>query len=454
MTRTTVNYHQLFEENISSMKKIGHPLSKVGKELIEKLETDKLYVQKLLENDSWANIFPSIENPHLEYFQDLMPNTKKNIKKEIVYLLNCVSIADGCSHQCSFCALKTPHKIRFMPYITILKIAQLIAQSTNNYGDIVNKLKSDITLNKFTKQTIIEFLYCLVERNYYTNLFNNCRGSASPLEIFQVLGFGDSEIKKLKHLNFKQIKNKFKVLQIITDSLSLDNVKRNQASFLKYVDTSSKPRIINYYRCDPFDYRDFNVVSVKNKRPVDYGDIYKIFTNLGYSVDIATACWDKGDKVAQHAATTIAKIGVAPPNQFYLSYHAYSVQARTSFTKYLENILNAILTICKNRNNQIIIRCETRNNQALMLFRAINNNKNLGIRIMPEQINSYLKQNTPLILDKLQITPKYDKVLPRNKYGANKLLGPFLGYSIDFDGQIYHRKNVNVSYRLYSSIWQ
>ena len=120
--------------SIWRMKNISHPLSRDGKLFLSK-------AVKLLKNpdasdreiDNLINKFPTVEEPHLEYFKDIFQNVPDSFIFKMLWNLRVIQLTKGCTEQCSHCAYSAPRKLEQMSYITYLKIVEFIK---NNHRPI------------------------------------------------------------------------------------------------------------------------------------------------------------------------------------------------------------------------------------------------------------------------------------------------------------------------------
>jgi hypothetical protein len=190
------------------------------------------------------------------------------------------------------------------------------------------------------------------------------------------------------------------------------------------------------------------------KSIMDYGDIYRLFIDAGFSIDITTAGWDIEDKIANEAGKKVSRIGTSYPNNFNISYHGYSIQAKNDFTRYLKSIINIVKIILNNKDNRVIVRCEDRYNQSVRLLDSL---KNEGLlinqSIHEDDISLFLNKNKDIIGKGLTIIKKYKDILNKDEAGKIKIVGDTMGYSIDYNGDLYLRDNLKENYKKINNIF-
>lgn len=453
---SVLNLRKQIEAGFYKFNSIRHPLSEQGNDF-------KLYITRILNNHNSPSellkalsLFPTIRNLHSEYFQDLFTNNKlaENKKKEILLTLNAIAIAQGCSHHCSFCVVKAPSLISFMSYITILKIIKEIKKYNLQYDVKIKDFIRFINTKKLNIKLLIEIIF-ITEKRQLLLYKNNYLPSAMLLKLCDFLHLKSAiknDIKKIFYLSKSNYSGEIQREMNKYFKKRLHQIPTLKYSELKEIVTLSKPRMIHYYRNDDLDYRDFTIIN--RGYPIDYGDIYKLFFDLGYSVDITTACWNVSDNIAQRAAEKISKIGIGSPNSFIISYHGYSIQARNNFERYLDSVINTVKTITQNPNNKIYIRCEDRNNQIIKLIHKLQEDKVFNFLNIPiVEVKNFLNKGIDINNKRIAIVKSYRKILEANRDGEKKIIGKTLGYSIDYNGDLYARFSLSDNYQKIGNIW-
>lgn len=115
---------------IRRMAGIRHPLSNLGKNFLEQAKrilANRISSQS--EVEFVRNQFPTVEEPHLEYFADVFEDIPTMNLTLIMGYLNTIQVTKGCSHQCSMCALSADPSVEVMPFVTVLKIAEAIRKN-------------------------------------------------------------------------------------------------------------------------------------------------------------------------------------------------------------------------------------------------------------------------------------------------------------------------------------
>ncbi len=90
-----------FEDRVKVFADMWQFLSDAGKDCLNRLR-DSIRENNEVSLGALRKEFPSVENPHSEYFLSLLTNSKTELKN-IFELLQVMQITKGCSHGCKHC---------------------------------------------------------------------------------------------------------------------------------------------------------------------------------------------------------------------------------------------------------------------------------------------------------------------------------------------------------------
>jgi hypothetical protein len=384
------------EVAIRRMEKIRHPLTEEGKIFLEKARAtlsnpnaSTAEVQKALHQ------FPTIEEPHLEYFEDVMVGIPLEEKGRIIASLNVIQVTKGCSHQCIHCAVSADPKVQIMPYITALKIAQIIKRDLPiirekierefkaTGAEIIGELRAGIVNSEKIARHLLTFngyglAFSIVPGNpYYQHFFRkfwalvyfeprNLDGPEIVTERYRHLAW---QLSRQNSMERKVELLKREIEELImnqTDHVLLNGNDKNLPEGWRLDDflTSTKYEYDGVYvrdlihdvikmqafgtydDSDPFDYRDINIRD-KEGNKANYGDVVSAMaTILDVPVSeqvqgIVSAGWNVSDSTARRAAEKMKRLGA----KISISVHFYGAQARNDPERYRESLKMVIRTL-------------------------------------------------------------------------------------------------------------
>ncbi|MCK5493758.1 MAG: hypothetical protein KAJ14_11675, partial [Candidatus Omnitrophica bacterium] len=104
-------------------------LSDIGKDYLEKLKGAQNNNEKYLEQ--LKKDFPSVRNPHLEYFSPLL--MADQIDPMLIFeWLEVLQISKGCSHLCNHCYYGAGMPVDVMPFYKIIQLLEAAKNTTEN----------------------------------------------------------------------------------------------------------------------------------------------------------------------------------------------------------------------------------------------------------------------------------------------------------------------------------
>lgn len=368
------------------MAAIKHPLSPAGRAFLESAR-DLLNDPNATETEinNILEKFPTVEEPHLEYFADIFQNVSKISLGKILSQLVAIQVGAGCTHDCTICATNTPKRLETMSYITVLKIAEFIKNNTKPLAnEIFNKVKlsaEDIvsemrmgTVNKRKiKKHILRAMYMTSER--FTSFIEmaligerlqKIRGEIDYYDDILPLKYKDKAVRALvgEWMGNATSKRRAEILDLALDRIarSKDHILLNgndrrlfKESRLDWIlkETTENCELfykrnlpnpfylisphINYFDSDPLDYRD---VSLRHKdgRPANYGDVYEVMTTLRARPLIRTVGPRSRDKVGIDALRKLKGLGA----ELRISVHFYHEEARRDRAAYRDSLKQII----------------------------------------------------------------------------------------------------------------
>ena len=112
---------EIYEKIAKAFLRQRYPLTEEGERLKAEVE-DALQGGDEGRLKEYQDRLPTVEDPHLELFQDLQIEGKE--AEEIFGGLTNAQTTKGCRHKCTFCAAGSADKIDTMPFAAVLKIAE------------------------------------------------------------------------------------------------------------------------------------------------------------------------------------------------------------------------------------------------------------------------------------------------------------------------------------------
>jgi hypothetical protein len=372
---------------IGRMQKIRHPLTEEGKTFLEKaratLSNPNASNASTEDVQNILNLFPTVEEPHLEYFEDVMNEISIGDKAKIITQLYAIQIGKGCSHSCTHCAFSAQPKIQMMPYITALKIIEAIKRDwpaiieshretyTREFNERTEEIIADLRAGRVDSQKIAEYIVAHVEFGRDAS-FGDLQVQVYG-KLFALLGFifkganfenlsdmvdmavnrSEEAWELLNNVLTPREKSTAEKIQIIKKAIE-DNMKPGSHHILLNGNDLSLPERwrlsnfllkgfpdflrlpqagkmkIKFYRdSDPFDYRDTNMRDASGNK-ADYGDVaafaHSVLKEFGFKIETLSVGWNRGDAVARRAAEKLANLGLV----VVISAHFFSLQARNN----------------------------------------------------------------------------------------------------------------------------
>ncbi len=331
----------------------GRQIQQKVQEILSKLKQDSSNTEALDGLRELKLHLPTVENPHLDYFEDLHVSPKEERELFGIELAN-VQITKGCRHQCGHCAAAADKKVEIMPFPAILKIAQkmhqqegVVEKAYQDYRDVMLRLFKDEEFRAFLAEII---------KGWGNREIINGREIDDAERFFWYIndGFGylkteDREkfAKFLDKVNTKpEVKHFFEVINLPRHLKNLPKHFHFGEIFnLKKTGPLKLVEIENYYDSDPFDYRDTAFLH-EDGLPADYGDVVKAIASQRRKVHITTAGWPLSDKIAQRGAEKLSSSSahlLATPR---ISVHPYEKgTSHGDASKYRESMERVLKTL-------------------------------------------------------------------------------------------------------------
>lgn len=320
-----------------------YPLTAEGEKLRDKVR-EALSEKNIARLEQLAELLPTVENPHLDLFQDL------NIKDEETHIfgenLANIQITKGCRHQCDFCAANANKKVQTMPYAAILKIAERKHRQEDHELTELMEIENNLD----------------VKWEEWRNFVQGETGvdiDSPDLSSWDLFHAQEKLYDKVKAYPDKPDDNSFypDYTRILTHYpfaylhgngwLEPCFKKKKIAEIINYKKNFIYS-IHNYFDSDAFDYRDHTFLH-KDGTPADYGDIVRLLATEKRPVHITTAGWPLNDKVAQRAAEKIVALHKENPklliNPRISVAETNRMMGRKGNTAYLDAIKNVIGTL-------------------------------------------------------------------------------------------------------------
>jgi hypothetical protein len=123
---------QKLERLTRGLARYKHPLSEAGKTFLADAqnilkEGSDEEIQALLEQ------FPTVENPRLELFADVMQGMTQKQKEDFVFKMTTIQASKGCPKDCRHCVYDPSTRVENMPFITIRKIVDEIIKTKDKF---------------------------------------------------------------------------------------------------------------------------------------------------------------------------------------------------------------------------------------------------------------------------------------------------------------------------------
>ncbi|MDD5318242.1 MAG: hypothetical protein PHF79_00255 [Candidatus Pacebacteria bacterium] len=345
---------ELIKKISRSLTERRFPLSQRGVEVKNSLSNQEV-------TDILPENLPTVENPHLEYFEDLdIPDRRELLGMKLAN----VQITKGCRHACTFCAAGASRTVETMPYQAILKIGEQMKEVENQvvqeWVAFCKELGCRLNFDS-------SFMYDDKFGDDWDLQRKKLQSDFRPLARKALSDFFDNDVDKANEYlislirEFPLIEEYFENQMRQTPELVSTTIKAVNKSGLRYdrkyflsdlTRGSGFPfhvsqlfwSIANYYDSDPFDYKDNNFSHVDGS-PADFGDVALALATKKRPLHITTAGWSKTDHVAQNAAQKIVNLGTEYFFNTRISVNQFEIRARNRMDTYIVDTINTIKTL-------------------------------------------------------------------------------------------------------------
>ncbi|PIZ71000.1 hypothetical protein COY07_05785 [Candidatus Peregrinibacteria bacterium CG_4_10_14_0_2_um_filter_43_11] len=255
-----------------------------------------------------VSLLPTVENPHLELFEDFDLDPEHEETFFGMDLAN-VRVVKGCGKRCLHCIVPDLN-IERMPFPAVLRNAERVKR----FNEKVRSLVVDVF-----QQIESETGYKIGDFDRFWPCFDSV-----PEEDRQ------------------------KVISVYR-AHPIQSVIPWRDDFIEYPQIFFVSRLANYYDGDVSEYRDTAFLH-EDGTPADYGDVFKAFNHPLRPVEFTTAGWSRTDRVAQRAMEKIVLLLQRDPrhgrsNLVNISVSRFPYMAQRGYPQYLEAMKNVIRTL-------------------------------------------------------------------------------------------------------------
>jgi|GEM_PF-1719516 len=300
----------------------------------------KTRVEKALADQNNAEIselakeLPTVENLHLDLFEDIQISEEN---KNVIFsfpALTCVQISDGCTHDCTMCG-REKKPLTHMSLIMIAKIGQEIEKSRIpvekvwddwaahiksiigvNLDDIGNEWIKEQVASGFTDDGIK--LIRTIEREFpnheISKYFEQPENVPSPIEINH-----ENPIETIRDLH----------------------------DFYPFTPLNLRRDLNIFNFSDPFDWRDSSLCH-EDGQTADLADAFALLATPLRPVFLSTTGWQENDPLGPIAAKKLVDLCTKEPllhDAIRISVSPTEGLARKDLNRYREHIKNVILAL-------------------------------------------------------------------------------------------------------------
>ncbi|MCK5393267.1 MAG: hypothetical protein KAI91_02940, partial [Candidatus Omnitrophica bacterium] len=338
-------------------------LSDIGKDYLEKLKGAQNNNEKYLEQ--LKKDFPSVRNPHLEYFSPLL--MADQIDPMLIFeWLEVLQISKGCSHLCNHCYYGAGMPVDVMPFYKIIQLLEAAKNTTENrllgrsrphylngivlhhdneifdYYDPLYDADAGDVMNiilKYYPEQIIN----ITTRGWYTGDFIGLRAGkkiAKLMEIFSIYIRFSIDLYDTRGNIDRYIYRMVEVFNVFSEVIDIEQklVFANVACDMRNIrKTEEIARIILYLNLieKPFDQIEYNIISLS-----DRAEKQGVQSIEKYSID--------SDLLGFHIAPSGKLISHVDGNDFMFNEALWPEEERMDITPILPKKNRS-----KNRENQV-----------------------------------------------------------------------------------------------------